>query len=210
VFQLSAQTDEISINLKLVKRKPVIPGFNITGGTQPFHAYLLPRLRTRGELTIGDESFDVSGDGWLDHAWGLVPLGRGQLGQLALNRFVVRLDDDRELLIFQLRRRDGSGQPLHSGLLIAPDGTTKALCRRDIVLETTRHWHSENSRIRYPAGWRLKLENADLTLAITPLIDDQELDLSLRYWAGAVTVAGQSGGGSVSGSGHVELTGYEP
>ena len=37
---------------------------------------------------------------------------------------------------------------------------------------------------------------------------DQELNLSFRYWEGAVSVQGTSGGNAVAGHGYVELTGY--
>jgi predicted secreted hydrolase len=45
-------------------------------------------------------------------------------------------------------------------------------------------------------------------LTITPLLADQEMNLSYSYWEGAVNVAGSMGGSPVSGSGYVELTGY--
>lgn len=47
-----------------------------------------------------------------------------------------------------------------------------------------------------------------LELDITPLLTDQELQVSIAYWEGAVTVQGQQAGQSISGQGYVELTGY--
>jgi predicted secreted hydrolase len=43
---------------------------------------------------------------------------------------------------------------------------------------------------------------------ITPLFSDQELDLAVRYWEGAVSVAGTADGRPLGGAGYVELVGY--
>ena len=37
---------------------------------------------------------------------------------------------------------------------------------------------------------------------------DQELDVSVRYWEGAVRIEGTVDGETVSGHGYVEMTGY--
>ena len=47
-----------------------------------------------------------------------------------------------------------------------------------------------------------------LDLVIKPFIANQELDLSIRYWEGAVKVSGKSEGNPIAGNGYVELTGY--
>ena len=47
-----------------------------------------------------------------------------------------------------------------------------------------------------------------LDLEIRPLLADQELDVSFRYWEGAVEVTGTRRGQPVRGQGYVELTGY--
>ena len=207
VFQLHVETEDTILDLKLNSRKPIITDAVADNGNQPFHAYLLPRLQAEGRLTIQDKSFPITGSTWLDHAWGLVPMGRGQL---ALNRFVIQLQDQQEILIFQLRRRDGSGQPLHSGLLIDSNGVVQKLQRRDIQLEARNEWYSQRSGVSYPLKWKLKLPADNLTLTLSPLIEDQELNLSLNYWAGAMQVNGEVAGKAVSGTGHIELTGYTP
>jgi predicted secreted hydrolase len=49
-------------------------------------------------------------------------------------------------------------------------------------------------------------ENLDVT--VTPLLPDQELDLAVRYWEGAVRVEGTARGAPLRGTGYVELVGY--
>ena len=46
----------------------------------------------------------------------------------------------------------------------------------------------------------------DIDLVVRPLLADQEMRLSVRYWEGAVAV--QSVAGDTVGHGYVELTGY--
>jgi predicted secreted hydrolase len=47
-----------------------------------------------------------------------------------------------------------------------------------------------------------------LELELEPLLADQEMDLSVRYWEGAVRVRGRRAGVPVDGYGYMELTGY--
>ncbi|MFN2274825.1 MAG: lipocalin family protein, partial [Anaerolineales bacterium] len=49
----------------------------------------------------------------------------------------------------------------------------------------------------------------DISLQISPLLQDQELQVSFTYWEGAVYVAGTSAGQTIDGVGYVELTGYD-
>ena len=52
------------------------------------------------------------------------------------------------------------------------------------------------------------MPSAGLELVVAPLVRDQELDLAVRYWEGAVSVAGTAGGRPLTGRGYVELVGY--
>ena len=46
------------------------------------------------------------------------------------------------------------------------------------------------------------------TLDVEPLLEDQELDLSVRYWEGAVHADGDGGRSPLTGQGYLELAGY--
>jgi predicted secreted hydrolase len=54
----------------------------------------------------------------------------------------------------------------------------------------------------------LSVPSQALELEIVPLINDQELNVSYRYWEGAVKVTGTKQGRPISGQGYVELAGY--
>jgi predicted secreted hydrolase len=47
-----------------------------------------------------------------------------------------------------------------------------------------------------------------LDLFVTPYLLDQELDVSVRYWEGAVRLTAAEGEAGVSGEGYLEMTGY--
>jgi predicted secreted hydrolase len=112
-------------------------------------------------------------------------------------------------MYFQLRRRDGSVEPVSAGTLVAADGRTRRLAREDVRVEVQRRWTSPATGTRYPAQWRLLVASARLDLLIEPWLADQELRASFIYWEGAVRVSGTAAGRAVAGQGYVELTGYD-
>jgi predicted secreted hydrolase len=162
----------------------------------------LTRLGAQGRIGTASGEAAVSGSAWFDHEWSTSALGRGAVGW---DWFSLQLSDRRELMLFQLRREDGSLEPVSGGTLVEPDGSTRRIALSDFKLQPAGTWRSP-SGAAYPARWTLKV--ADLDLEIAPLLADQELKASFTYWEGAVAVAGRSATGPVSGQGYVELTGY--
>jgi predicted secreted hydrolase len=92
-------------------------------------------------------------------------------------------------------------------VLVFPDGSTLPLQREQLHLEVTSHWQSPRGG-SYPSAWRMKVPDQDLELQITPLLAEQELDVTIRYWEGAVRFSGHCGERPITGYGYVELTGY--
>ena len=113
------------------------------------------------------------------------------------------LDDGRDLMYYQLRRTDGSPSEFSEGVIVDSDGETQRLDRSDVSIEVLDTWTSPDGAHTYPVEWRLRVPGEDIDLEITSLIPNQELDVSVRYWEGAVRVEG-----SASGRGYVEMTGY--
>jgi predicted secreted hydrolase len=117
--------------------------------------------------------------------------------------FSLQLDDNRELTFFYIRREDGSIDPISAGILVNPDGSTTYLAVDDIALSSFDTWTSPHSGATYPAAWRVAVPSEGIDLEVTPLVNDQELNVSFTYWEGAVRVEGTQ-----TGYGYVELTGY--
>lgn len=198
----------LELELRGVK-SPVLQGaadlFESGPSGGAFHFYLFSRLSVNGTLRLGGGLRKVKGEAWLDRAWGAVPISQGQI---ALDRFALQLEDGQDLLCLRLRRRDGSGTPIPSCLLIGADGSAKAFRRREIRLDPTADWRSTLDGPRYPLRWRLALPGEGLELEIEPLLEGQELDFAIRSWSGTVEVRGRLRGAPASGRGHMELSGY--
>ncbi len=58
---------------------------------------------------------EVAGEAWFDHEWSTSALGAGAVGW---DWFSLQLDDGRELMLFQIRREDGSVEPVSGGTLV--------------------------------------------------------------------------------------------
>ena len=201
-LRLRAGTKNVGLTLTLRNSKP--PVLRSADG---FHAYAMTRLRAEGTIRIGGRSIQAGGLAWLDRAWGEIPM---PVGPVAWDRFLLQLDDGRELAVLRLRRRDGSGEPVLAGLLVDDDGTVHTLAHDDLTAEVLGYWPSPRDGTRYPARWRLQLPARAITLQLTPHVADQEADLSLRYWSGVVEIMGMQDGRALQGNGYVELLGYEP
>jgi predicted secreted hydrolase len=210
-LRLQAGTGDARLALELEPVKPVLDETGIDavgpegGAGGGFHFYLMPRLALSGMLAQAGEGRRVRGLGWLERAWGEVPVSRGQL---VLDRFALQLEDGRDLLCLQLRRVDGTGTPVPSCLLIDAAGAATSFRRREIALEPAGFWRSPTDGTRYPLDWRLALPGAGLDLSLRAVVESQEPPGPLRAWRGAVTVQGADAGRSVAGRGFVELAGY--
>ncbi len=215
IFSLKAAEGPFALDLKLMTAKPPVihgeRGISRKGAEagQASHYYSLSRLVTEGQLTLGLEQFDVTGLSWMDHEFGSGELGDEQVGW---DWFSLQFDSNMELMVYLLRREDGSWDPASSGTLIFPDGRSRHLRLRDIRVEAQRHWTSPHTKARYPAEWVLTVPSVALRVHINPVVADQELRTTkstrVAYWEGAVDVTGRHQGHSISGQGYVELTGY--
>ncbi len=208
---LTAAAEDVALQLTLLNRKPPAlqgdRGYS-RKGPEPGNAsyyYSLTRIAAEGSVTVRGQTFAVTGLAWMDHEFSTSALGPEQVGW---DWFSIQLDDQTELMVFQLRRADGSVDAFSSGTLIDVDGSTRTLGPQDFSITPAGEWRSPRSGGVYPAAWTVAVPSAGLRLEVTPLLADQEMDISYRYWEGAVRVEGVRGEQSVSGYGYVELTGY--
>jgi len=208
--RLRAQEGDVAIDLTVSPGKPVVlqgdRGLS-RKGPEPGNAslyYSFTRMPARGVVRLGSETLEVSGAAWMDREWSTSALGEGVEGW---DWFALQLDDGREVMVYLLRRRDGTVDPLSAGTLVVADGTTRRLEAGDVRVEALEHWTSPHSGVRYPARWRVSVPSAELRLEIEPRLADQELRVGTRYWEGAVA-ARRDDGRPTAGVGYVELVGY--
>jgi predicted secreted hydrolase len=210
--RLRAAEGEVAIDLLLRAGKPpVLQGERGLSrkSAEPGNAsyyYSLTRMPTAGTVRIGGEPFAVTGASWMDREWSTSSLGKDQVGW---DWFSLQLADGSDLMLYRLRRRDGTADPASSGTAVGPDGGSRPLALADFQIAGSGEWRSPRSGAGYPARWHLRVPGEDLDLDVRPLLADQELDVSFRYWEGAVAVTGTHRGKPVQGHGYVELTGYD-
>ncbi len=209
-WSLRAGQGEVELELALQPLKPLVlqgeDGLS-RKGPEPGNAsyyYSLPRIRARGRVRAGGEDFEVDGLAWMDREWSTSALGPGQAGW---DWFALHLSNGYDLMLYSLRREDGTTDPHGLGALIGPDGGVRRLERRAARIEVLETWTSPRGGT-YPAAWRLTVPGADLHLTLEPWLADQELAVSVRYWEGAVSARGTQAGEPVEGEGYAELTGY--
>ena len=209
-WRLRASDPGFSLELELTAAKP--PVLNGDAGlsqksAEPGNAsyyYSMTRWMTEGSLQLGDDTFPVSGLSWLDREWSTSALAPDQLGW---DWFALQLSDGSDLMFYNLRKLDGSQDEQSAGTWIDADGSSLHLERDDVEITVTDTWESPQGGV-YPSAWTLRAPGQGLDLRIRPVMADQELFTTVRYWEGAVDVEGERNGKPVSGRGYVELTGY--
>ncbi|HEX2054915.1 MAG TPA: lipocalin-like domain-containing protein [Nitrospiraceae bacterium] len=212
---LVAEQNGVAIDLTLRQLKPPVfhgeDGISRKGQEvgQASHYYSLTRLGTNGRLTIDGETFEVTGTSWMDHEFGSAELGEDLVGW---DWFSLQLEDGSDIMLYRLRRADGSLDGSSSGTLVYPDGHAGSLSRDDAQVAVLSHWTSPASGARYPAKWKVTVPCLQLDVEVTPLMAGQELatrrSTQVTYWEGAVQVSGTAQGRAIRGHGYVELTGY--
>lgn len=205
--RLQAQDGAVGIDLILEQAKPAalqgdrgLSAKSDEPGNASYY-YSLTNNVTTGTVTTPRGTFAVTGNSWKDREWSTSDLDEGAVGW---DWFSLQLDDNREVTFYYIRREDGSAEPVSAGIIVNPDGSTEQIALEDIEITALDSWTSPTSGATYPAEWQLAIPSQGLDLRITPLISNQELNVSFIYWEGAVRVEGTQ-----SGYGYVELTGYK-
>ena len=200
----------VALDLVLAPAKPLVmhgPGGLSPKGTEPGNASAyasFTRLATQGTLELDGRELAVRGESWFDHEWGSSQLGKDVAGW---DWFGLRLEDGRELMLYRLRRADGSALPVCAGTLVRADGSSRPLEAGEVAIAASATWTSPRSRGVYPARWKVSIPAEQLEFELVPRVPDCEIDgrrsTGVVYWEGPVALEG-----SVKGSGYAELTGY--
>jgi len=211
---LQATSRSASVQLTLDEGKaPVVNGVNGISqkGARPgnaSHYYSMTRMPTRGVITVDGERFDVTGESWMDHEFGTSFLEPEQQGWDWLS---LQLDDNRELMLYQLRRADGSRDLRSSGTLIDHRGGARHLGAADFTLAPSGATFTAPSGAVYPVGWTIAVPGEQIALTVSTPLANQELATTaagIAYWEGMIRVTGTAGGRAVTGRGYLEMTGY--
>jgi len=212
VFAMRDDVRGLALDLKTRPDKPLVfqgpNGFSRKGASPSAasHYYSFPRLTTTGSLTVGGRTETVAGTSWMDKEFGSSQLSASQVGW---DWFSLQLDDGRDLMLYVLRRADGTPD-YRNATIIGRDGAPRYAAPADWTATSTASWTSPRTRARYPARWTIEVPSEGLRLDVVPRLASQEnvsrLSGGVVYWEGAVEVRGPAG--RPIGRGYVELTGY--
>ncbi len=201
-----------SVDLVMRSRKPpAVHGENglsvkAEGIGYASHYYSMTRLDVTGSINRQR----CRGVAWMDHEFGSSKLREDQQGW---DWFSIQFDNDSELMLYQIRRADGTPDSTSSGSLVTSDGSVIHIRRDQMRIEPNGRWHSSKSSATYPMGWRISVPAFGIAVTLNPAMRNQELithaSTNVTYWEGAVDVSGTFGNSVVSGAGYVEMTGYD-
>jgi len=201
--KLSAITPDFRFALQLHPVKPpVINGVDgvsqkAEGLGKASYYVSFPRLSASGTVTTSGSTYTVNGTTWMDHEWFAHQLTSGQMGW---DWFSIQLENNTELMLFQLRRKDGSIDPYSSGTYVDASGKPHHLTASEFRLTALEKWQL------YPIHWRIEVPGLKISLDCRAALENQELKAQkggTTYWEGAVTYSG-----TAKGVGYLEMTGY--
>jgi predicted secreted hydrolase len=214
---LKARKDEMGLDLELSPRKSKIfhgnKGLSAKGPNpgQASYYYSFTDLVSKGTIrtALSKQPIAVTGTSWFDQEVGSNVLSPDQVGW---DWFGIHFSDGRDIMLFQLRKKDGTIESSSSGTIIEKDGTSRYLNQGDFFLDVLAQWKSPKSGGTYPAKWQIKIPSAGIDATLVPIVANQELvtesSTGITYWEGAVTGTGTSRGSAVTVEGYAELTGY--
>ncbi len=209
-LDVAAKTENAEINFTLEAIKPIVlQGDNGLSqkGSQAGNAsyyYSYTRLKTSGKIILDGKVYNVSGFSWMDREWSTSALSKDQKGW---DWFSLQLDDNTEIMYYQMRKNDGGPDIYSKGVIVNQNGFSEPIRKEEVVLKVIDNWETSKGTT-YPSGWSFQIPSKNIDIKITPAIKDQLLDVSIKYWEGSVNIEGTKNGDPVNGRGYVELTGY--
>ena len=213
---LQATSDDFALDLELKPRKPAVihgPDGVSRKSSEPGHAshYIsFTRLAVSGKVRVGEETHSVSGSAWMDHEFFSDGLAADQVGWDWMS---IQLENNTELMLYRLRRRDGTADPFSSGTYVDAGGRAQHLTAEDFVMEPGGVWRSPETAGRYPLQWKVSVPSLQTVLECRTDLSSQEIvsrrQVGPNYWEGAVTFNGLVGDAQIRGVGYLEMTGYD-
>jgi predicted secreted hydrolase len=205
IDKLQVSTSEVGFNLDLISMQPPVfqgkDGIISMDSAGSSYYYSRPRMAITGSVKINGRTEAVKGIAWFDHQW-----GDFSTLQLSWDWFSLQLDNDSDIMIYQLR--DKSNRPVLYTGSITQNGNTEMLSSSDFSISNGKKWTSSKTGFSYPIEWQIKIPKKNIDVTTKSMLSDSEFDARLTtylvYWEGAVKVTGTH-----TGQGFMELSGYE-
>jgi predicted secreted hydrolase len=215
--QLQAIDEHFALSLLLHSDKPpVIHGENgvsqkAEGLGRASHYISLTRLKTAGSIELEGRRYEVSGVSWMDHEFFTHQLDANQAGWDWLS---IQLGDNTEVMLYRIRRKDGTVDSFSSGTFVDADGRSTYLHAVDFTLVPDgEYWRSPVTGAEYPIQWKISIPKLGVELEARTPLKSQEFSghtkVAPNYWEGAIDLAGHRGPVNLHGVGYLEMTGYD-
>ena len=215
--ELAAMDERFSLRFTLHPEKPlVVHGENgisqkAEGAGRASHYISFTRLGVKGAIELGGKKFEVSGLAWMDHEFFTHQMEDDQTGWDWLS---LQLEDHTEVMLFHIRRKDGSIDPFSAGTFVDVQGKATHLRAEDFVLQAGgATWTSALTHANYPIQWKIAIPKLGIELEAKTPLESQEMTgktkLLPSYWEGAIRLAGRRGNVALGGVGYLEMTGYD-
>lgn len=198
---MSASGPDFAYDMALSAQGPLVfhgdAGYSVKSADgQASYYYSQPFYAIEGTLVLPEGPIAVAGNAWLDREWSSQPLSDNQTGW---DWFSLTLDSGK-LMGFRLRQTDGTFYT--SATWIAQDGTVTAY--PDGAFQADPITRSQVEGRDVPTTWNVRLEAQGVDVDVTALNPQAWMDTSIPYWEGPISIEG-----SHTGTGYLEMTGYE-
>jgi len=210
---LHAGSEDLGLDLAVRPAKPVVlhgrEGYHWKGvDGVPSYYISYTRMEVAGSIRLDGKEMPVGGQAWMDHEYTSFPQKKDAQGW---DWFAIQLENNFDVMLYQMRRRDGSACADSTGAVVGPYGAAAAITMPAFQIRPTGTWTSPHTGARYPSGWQVNLPEIPAELKVTPLVVDQEMVMeksNIVYWEGTCEVSGTWSGEPVQGRAYVELSGY--
>ena len=200
-LELNAAAADFSYTLRLDADRPLVlqgdAGYSRKSEReQASYYYSQPFFKAAGRITIDGKPVDVTGLAWMDREWSSQPLASDQTGWDWLS---LHFNSGEKLMLYRMRQTDGHNYASANWILL--DGNPQQIASADIGMTSTTFTEIEGRKI--PTAWQIAIPRFALALECVPLNNRSWMGTSFPYWEGPISF-----GGSHSGVGYLEMTGY--
>ncbi len=206
-WQLQVKTKDFDLALELKPTKGhVLQGDQglsqksaVPGNASYYYSYT--RMATKGIIRLNGNTIDVNGSSWFDREWSTSALDKNQSGW---NWFSLQLDSGEDLMYYQLLDLKGRADINSQGKWVDDIGNSLAIKPTDIKLNILEEWQSQDGK-RYPTRWQIDYAAQNKSWVVEAVMDDQYMDLAVKYWEGAVAIF-DAESQKLVGRGYLEMT----
>lgn len=177
--------------------------------------YFIPKCKVTGEITIGNEVYEVEGNGWYDHEFSNPNDETSKLEfkqDIAWNWISLQLDNEFQLSVYDVFDNTKSGE-YGGGTAVIIDKEGKRIKVENYSFSPEHYWTSAKTFMSYPISWKLEIPYFNISLSVTADFPEQEFITSLSlpaFWEGSVNADGNFMDTKVKGLGYIERAGFNP